>query len=326
MNSIKKLTGYLLALAFLVLPVLVYAQRQELSDWWRLREYSAPPAVVRLADETAMTDYARRIYYVNHPKIDPLAESFRVDCSTSEQTIVLGCYHGNQSGIFIYDVTDERLAGVEQVTAAHEMLHAAYERLSSEEQLRVDGLLQNYYKTQLNDERIKKTIDSYKKTEPTELVNEMHSIFGTEVLVLPAELENYYRQYFSDRSKVVGYALDYQSEFSARQKQIDAYDAQLKALKEQIDKKETSLSLQLADLQASRAKLDSLRSSGQVDAYNDAVPAYNAKVNAYNSIVGNLQTDISTYNNLIATRNNLAKEIRELDQALDTRLTKQQAQ
>ena len=30
---------------------------------------------------------------------------------------------------YIYNVNDERLNGLKEVTAAHEMLHAAYERL-----------------------------------------------------------------------------------------------------------------------------------------------------------------------------------------------------
>ncbi len=326
MNSLKKLTGYLLAVAFLAIPVVAFAQRQELTDWWRLRGYSAPPAVVLLADQTTMTDYSRHMFYVNHPKVEALTASFRADCSTSEQTIVLGCYHGNQQGIFIYDVTDERLAGVEQVTAAHEMLHAAYDRLSDKEKQRVDGMLENFYSTELSDERIKKTIDSYKKTEPTQLVNEMHSIFGTEVMVLPAELASYYQQYFSNRNKVVEYAQGYQNEFTKRQNQINSYDTQLKELKSRIEKSETSISLQLVDLQAAKVKLDSLRSSGQIDEYNAAVPGFNFKVTSYNSGVTKLRSDITTYNNLIETRNALASEIRELDQALDTRLTKQVAQ
>ena len=34
----------------------------------------------------------------------------------SEKTIILGCYHSDQEGIFVYNVTDPRLSGVEQVT------------------------------------------------------------------------------------------------------------------------------------------------------------------------------------------------------------------
>ncbi len=326
MRIIKRLTGYVLAFVIIAAPVVVYAKQQELSDWWRLRDYSPPAAVSILASQTTMTDYSRHVFYVNHPKIEPVAVSFRADCSTSEQTIVLGCYHGNQQGIYIYDVNDDRLFGVEQVTAAHEMLHAAYDRLDEKEKQQVDAMLEKFYRTQLNDERIKTTINSYKKTEPTQLVNEMHSIFGTEVMVLPAELENYYRQYFTDRSKIVGFAQNYQNEFTKRQNQINAYDAQLKDLKAKIDKAGTSLELQLADLQASKFKIDNLRNTAQFDAYNAAVPSYNIKVVSYNNNVTKYQADITAYNNLINTRNSLAKEIRELDQALDTRITKQVAQ
>ncbi len=83
------------------------------------------------------------------------------------------------------------------------MLHAAYNRLNSADKSRIDNSLQKYYQHTLTDQRIKNIIAAYKKTEPNDLVNEMHSIFGTEVAELPPELETYYKQYFSNRSVVV---------------------------------------------------------------------------------------------------------------------------
>ena len=141
---------------------------------------------------------------------------------------MLGCYHSGQSGIFVLDVTDSRLDGVEQVTAAHEMLHAAYDRLSRSERSKVDAMLEDYYKNDLKDQRIVETINAYKKSEPKDVVNEMHSIFATEIASLPAPLEKYYQRYFTDRGQIVANAERYKSEFTSRQEAIVGYDAQLR--------------------------------------------------------------------------------------------------
>ena len=67
---------------------------------------------------------------------------------------MLGCYILNK-GIYVYDITDDRLAGVRQVTTAHEMLHAAYDRLSVKERAQVDAMTAAAYE-KLDNIRIKK--------------------------------------------------------------------------------------------------------------------------------------------------------------------------
>ncbi len=140
MKLFKKALAYVALLALLSFPVLIYLNAQALSDWWQLRGYSPPATVTSLAAQDTMTSYATHVFYVNRPDIESNASQFRNECQETEKTIVLGCYHSNQEGIFVYNVQDSRLAGVEQVTAAHEMLHAAYDRLSSKDRNYVDGL------------------------------------------------------------------------------------------------------------------------------------------------------------------------------------------
>jgi flagellar capping protein FliD len=317
---------FLLTLALLSAPFLVWWKAQALTDWYQLRNYSPPQTVSILSTEDAMTPYARHVFYVNHPDIESNAGQFRQDCGTAEKTIILGCYHSDQNGIFLYDVTDPRLAGVEQVTAAHEMLHAAYDRLSSKDRDYVDGLLQDYYKNQLKDQRILDTIDSYRQTEPNDVVNEMHSVFGTEVGNLPAQLENYYKRYFSDRSSVVNFANSYENEFTSREDQIKTYKAQLDQLKASINSQEADLSAQLQQINSDRARLDSQRSSGQIAEYNAGVGAFNQEVNQYNSSVGTLRRTISQYNQLVDDYNSVAKELASLAQSLDSSLQTQRTQ
>ncbi len=288
------------------------AKQQAILDWTSLRGYVPPATVAQLATNDTMTDSARRLFYVNHP-IVTASDTFTKHCPAGgEKTVVLGCYEGSDNGIYIYNVTDARLDGVEQVTAAHEMLHAAYRRLSSGQRNKVDTLLSDYYAHGLNDQRIKDTIAAYRKSEPNDVVNEMHSVFGTEVPNLPAPLEQYYRQYFSDRSKVTAYTAKYQGEFASRQTQIEAYDTQLKTMKLQIENNEAQLSTRRKALDTQSAQLQTERSSGQIAQYNSSVPAYNQAVSSYNALLAETKSLVSQYNDIVATRNKIALEEQQL--------------
>lgn len=297
-----------------------------IEDWAKLRNYTPSSKVTALATQTTMTPYATRLFYVNHPALYTDTVSFRSQCSENEQTIVLGCYKAGENGISVYDVQDSRLQGIAQVTAAHEMLHGAYERLSTSDRQSVDTMLQNYYDNDLHDQRIKDTINDYKQTEPNDLLNEMHSIFGTEISNLPVNLENYYKQYFTNRSAVAAYAQKYQGEFNSRSEQIKSYDAQLEALKSQIGTEEASLNQQLAQLNSDRDRLDTYKQNQDFSQYNAAVPDFNQSVDAYNSGVRKLKADISRYNDLVNTRNAVAADLKGLDTSIDTRLTTETTQ
>jgi hypothetical protein len=326
MRAFKKAVQYLALLILLSFPVVVYFKAQALTDWWQLRGYSPPAAVASLASQDGMTSYARHIFYVNHPALESSPAQFQTDCNQSEKTIVLGCYHSNQDGIFVFDVNDPRLSGVQQVTAAHEMLHAAYDRLSSKDRNYVDGLLQNYFNTQLHDQRIIDTMNLYKQTEPNDVVNEMHSVFGTEIANLPALLQQYYSRYFTNRAVVTSFASSYQSEFTTREDKIAADKAQLDLLKTSINAEQAQLQTQFNKINADRARLDSLRSSGQIAQYNASISSFNAEVDDYNSSVQTLRADISRYNQLVEDYNAIASELTGLEKALDTRVPTQTAQ
>ncbi|MDB5169661.1 MAG: hypothetical protein JWN82_57 [Candidatus Saccharibacteria bacterium] len=299
-------------------------QRQAMYDWLRLYNYTPSTTAAQLATDGTMTDYARHVYYVNHPELKERS-SFSSFCSTgTEQTVVLGCYKGGQRGIYLLQVTNAELAGIQQVTAAHEMLHAAYERLDSGERQRVDSLLEDYYHNQLTDETIKQTIEDYKKTEPNDLVNEMHSIFGTQIATLPTELNEYYKQYFTDRSKVTGYYGSYEQAFTSRQQQIKQSDTQLNSWKTQIDQLEADVKSQQADLQDRRNTLNRYKANGDAEAYNNGVDGFNAAVVSYNTNVTRLQNLIADYNRLVEQRNSIAFEERQLVQSLSSSGIQQQ--
>lgn len=314
----RQFTGLIFLLIWFAVIGLVAYNRQNIFDWWKLNSYEVPANVSTLATQDTMTDYAEKVFYVNQPTITPKG-NFSEFCPKNggEQTIVLGCYHPKQNGIYLLQVTDERLNGVQQVTAAHEMLHAAYDRLSGEERERVDTMLMDYYNQGLNDKRISDTVDAYKQSEPNDVVNEMHSIFGTEIATLPVQLEEYYRQYFEKRSTVVAFANAYQSEFTSRQKIVEAADARLKVMKTQIDELNADLKAKQSEINSAQSNLNSLRGT-DVAAYNAAVPGYNRLVDAYNAEIQQLRSLISRYNELVNSRNATAGEADQLTRELSS--------
>lgn len=327
MSRFGRVIGGVATLAILALLIFGLLNLQAIEDWLRLRNYTPPAAIAAIAQADIMTEDAKHTFYVTHPDLMNEASAFRQACPSFEQTIVLGCYQpGFSSAIYIYNVQDSRLSGVVEVTAAHEMLHAAYDRLSQNEKGRINGMLNDFYVNNLSDKRVLETIDAYKSTEPNELLNEMHSIFATEVSNLTAELETYYQRYFSKRSTVVAFAGKYADEFTSRIAKIKDYERRLVELKEKINQQETALSSQLGNIESDRRRLDSLRASGRANEYNAAVPGFNAEVNAYNEGVEQLKSDIDKYNRLVAVHNELAAELSSLYDSLDTSLTAQSAQ
>jgi uncharacterized protein YdaU (DUF1376 family) len=308
----------IITLLVIGIPILGLWQREYIFDQVRLHGYVPSSTVVKLADDTAMQPSMRKLFYVYHPSVEEKT-AFNSSCRRDELTIVLGCYVEGQ-GIYLLSVTDSRLSGVEQVTAAHETLHAAYARLSSKERKRVDAMTSAYFATTTN-QRLKDTIELYKKQDASVVPNELHSILGTEIRQLPGDLENYYKQYFSDRLKVVGFSEQYEQAFTARKNQIASYDTQLNSLKDQINNLQASLEAQSLALANERAGLNQLKASGQFEAYNAAIPGFNKRVSTYNQGVDTITSLIDQYNGIAAARNALASEELELVQAIDSRST-----
>jgi len=315
-TSWRFVVGWLFFGVLAVLLILI--EHQAIYDWLRLRDYKPPADIAALASDDELTLAAKKVFYVNHPLVQDKSDFAKSCPNGDKETAVLGCYTPNQRGIYVLSVTDDRLAGIEQVTAAHELLHAEYDRLTAGDKHEVNSMLMDYYRHDLQDETIKKQLDSYKKTEPNDLVNEMHSIFGTEVGGLPAPLEDYYKRYFTDRNKITAYYNDYEAEFTTRQLQIQQDDAQLKTWKAQITSLEADLKSRQAALQVQQSQLNSARSRGDIGTYNAGVPAYNSSVNAYNAEVRQLQDLINKYNALVAERNAIVLEEQQLTQDISS--------
>jgi hypothetical protein len=222
--------------------------------------------------------------------------------------------------LYLYSVNDPVLTGVEQVTAAHELLHIGYSRLSSSELKYVNGLVLSTYNNLaptyplLNSE-----YQSYLKGEGAGAVaNEMHSVLGTEIGNLPQPLEDYYKKYFTNRQAIVNYANNYEKVFTQRQSQVAQDDKQMLLWQQQINTNQQQLQLDETQLQSQQNILNQQKNNGQAETYNNSVNSYNFAVSKYNILVAQTKSLISQYNQLVVDRNNLANSEDKLIQSISS--------
>ncbi len=311
----RKLISGLSFIVLLILITVAFSQRQLLKDTYIVRTTDLQPASAEISDQLSLTTQGSFLYEASQPEVQA-ADVFNASCRNvaREHSIVLGCY--TQQRFFVFDVKDERLSGVKQVTAAHELLHAVYERMPQKEKQTVNTLLLSTAES-INTKRFKDTLEEYKRTEPDQIENELHSILGTEIEVLPTQLEEHYAQYFSNRKQIVSFAKQYEETFTNLDDEIKQYDSELTSLREQKEQLEGSLKSQQSNIELERARLDSFRSSNPAS-YNAAVPGYNQKIQAYNQDIAELKILVARYNELVEKRNLLATTQNDLVKQLDS--------
>jgi hypothetical protein len=288
----NSLSRYLL---WAILPTLLVVRgiSKPVAQRFQLLNYNPPSEVSQLATQANMSNEGRKVFYLTTPTIESKKVGLKL-CTSSdaEKTITLGCYVSGQ-GIFIQKVTDERLAGTMQVTAAHEMLHAVYhEHLSSSERTEIDQELLRVFDT-LNNPRLKKLIQIYRDRTPSHVSSELHSFLGTEVANLGPKLEQHYGKYFADRAKLVAMAQRKEQLFTGIENKAGGIEQQLQTLKNQIDGRGKTLQ------QMSAAGI----------ATEDQKRLYNAHVEA-------LQQETDYYNQLVGSYNGLSSEGSSLNDSL----------
>lgn len=239
--------------------LLLVINRQYVVDQLTVWQYQPNADIVALADRSTMNEKGKFLFYASHPTLEA-ATDFNDKCDRKEQsTAILGCYTGRN--IYIYNVTDEKLDGIREVTAAHEMLHAAYDRLSDDEKSKINKLLDAEHEKLKNDKRLAERMAFYARTEPGERENELHSVIGTEVASISPELEKYYGQYFDNRGNLVALHNKYESVFTSLQERGEALADQLTELGDTIE-------------------ADSVEYNKDVNELNEDIATFNAKAEA----------------------------------------------
>lgn len=317
-NAVRTFISLVMSALIVAAAVWVFLNRQYALDTVTNWTYEPSTIIKDITARTELTDKGKFTFYATKPDILE-RQQFNESCPRQEPgSPILGCYTTDDR-IYVFNVTDEKLDGIKEVTAAHEVLHAAWQRTSTEERERLSKLLQTAYEKN-TDSTLKTRMDYYERTEPGEFINELHSILGTETANLSDELESYYSQYFN-RETVLALHDNYSLLYTGLNDKAVTLYAEMNALSAAIDK-------------ASEAYVAATkRLSAEVDAFNqradsgsfDSTAQFNSERAALLAMSQQLEVDrqaintsIATYNGYYTDYQKLAEQLEYLNQSMDS--------
>lgn len=302
---------------FAGLSLFVTFNKQYILDVYHFWTYQPSAQVAAVADRAGMNDSGKFAFYATHPSLEG-TQKFNTYCNRQEEgTAILGCYTGDR--IYVYDIKDKRFDGIQEVTASHEMLHAVYQRLSDGERTKINNLVEKEYQKLSTDPRFAERMAFYARTEPGERDNELHSIIGTEVTDISAELEQHYAKYFKNRSQVLTLFQGYNQLFLAVDKKTKALSTELDALAKKIDTDMNSYNTSIKALNVDiedfnrRAEAGTFTSRAAFNKERDALEQRVADLDKTRSAIDTAAARYETlrkeYNETVTASNNLYKSI-----------------
>lgn len=228
-------------------------------------------------------------------------------CGNSHQIgyknrILFGCFDGRN--IHVLNVKNKNFAGIVETTTSHELLHVAYHDLNSDYKKEVDALLLKTFSS-IKDRDI---LDRLKLYKDSQMLSELHSTLGTEVIELPAKLEAHYARYFKDRNVILKFQKKSNKLINEFKFNLSKLDNKLKAEKKKISNLENVIKKQRKSLLNIKKEINSLSRSAHDDINAERlVNNYNEKVASLNSLISSLSEKSKSYNSLAKNRNKLIK-------------------
>ncbi len=270
--------------------------------------------LVGLLGAATMTPEARRIVASVSASVDDKSR-FVDDCPVQEtsDSLVFGCFGYGTLRILRIDRPD--LAPVMIVSAAHEMLHGAYQQLDHAERKRIDAELERVY-ADLDDPHLTAIVREYAKSEPGHRHSELHSLLATQVDTLSPALERYYRRFFRDRGKVVAAFHSYDQVFTVLEQRHDELKAQLDSFPAQLDDVRAQVEAAKARTVDLTSQIDDLRAEGRIAESNELVGPQNAAAAQTNALIAQGRTLLDQYDSLIAQYNQLVATANEVYDAI----------
>jgi len=294
--------------------------QQRIADQFAVWKFEPSASIEHYVTESDMSDEGKFLFYASAPTIQS-NPAFNSTCSNVEENFgVLGCYFPGQKSIYLFDVTDDRLAGIEEVVAAHEMLHAAWDRTSATEQARLTPLLEAEAARMKDDPEFATTLEFYAKTEPGERSNELHSIIGTEFGELSPELEAHYAQYFTDRAVVVSLHEKSNAVFTAQQDASQKLVEKLDALRVNIDSDYDSYNLGYDSLNRDIDDFNTRADNGgfqSAEQFNYERASLIDRQSALSADYAAIEADVASYDKMVTQLEALNATTSELNRSIN---------
>lgn len=199
-----------------------------LQDFWLGLGYEPSSKEVAIRDDLELTGRGERIFNATKMQLED-SNSFNQHCeSHSKEISLLGCYTDGK--IYVYEITNQQLIAANRVTAAHELLHAAWERMNFWERDELEDLLEAVYRE--NQDWFEKELEYYDEAERLE---EVYTRAGTKLSDLPEELEEHYAKFFRNRGKIVQFYQEYEAPFLVLQLELEELAEKIEQVSKEIE-------------------------------------------------------------------------------------------
>jgi hypothetical protein len=314
------LSTLIICLVLVAIAAVAIIYRQQIYDQINYWDYTPSSQMASFVQRDAMSGEGKLLFYSAHPQLDD-ATQFNKNCTTSSSNMaIIGCYDGQN--IYIYNVTNTQLDGIRDVTAAYEMLHAAYKRLSPSDLAQVNQLVEAEY-SKLNDPTINQLVSFFATSEPGQRDNELFSIIATQIPNISPKLEAYYSRYFTNRQAVVALYNKYISVFKSLKTKADNLSSQITTMISTI----SSLSSQYnTNAQQLNSDIDTFNTEAK-DGYFTSVAEFDSaravlvqRTAELESDRSTIQSDIGTYQNLLTQYNSIATQSQKLYDTINSTL------
>ena len=224
--------GWVILLVLVAIATIIVLNRAWIYDWFRGVTYRPTAEMISIRDELNLTGRGEFLFNATQPELNE-ADAFNANCRQDESEVaVLGCY--TAGNIYVYNITDVKLDGIRELTAAHELLHAVWARMGNAEKEDLKPILQQVYQNNLS--VLKDDIETYADDERIE---EIFVRAGTEIKKLPDVLEKYYAEIFDDQDAVVDFYESYIAVFREIKMKMEGLASEIEVLRDSINVKMT---------------------------------------------------------------------------------------
>ena len=322
---ISRIFTCVLVLALLAGGIVAYLYRQQINDHFAAQRFEPTAQIVTLTNDLRLTEAGHRIFWASAPTLDA-SQNFNQQCAKvehSEEGHILGCF--TESRIHLFEITDERLNGIVEVTAAHELLHATFARLGDGERSSLVRKLNSLYdELAAKDPELERRMSVYSGLSRTAFANELHSVLGTEQRELPEWLEQHYATWFKDRGVILDYFDSYHAIFNELKQRAAELQSEMTALRTDVEQRSVTYDAAVEQFNSEWATFVARNeafefSDNPAEFYRLRADFYERR-DALGAEMRSLNADIDRYEQMRAELQELGELNHELEQQLDSAL------
>jgi hypothetical protein len=295
--------GFAVAISVLLTAFGAYlaVDQRRVADQFRVWKFKPTAAIREQMTRDDMSPEGRFLYLASEPRVEARRDFNQICSAVTVDTSVLGCYLQPGKQIFLYHETDKRLDGTEEVMGAHEMLRAAWDRMTPALHARLLDSLQHVLDTNTDpDLDLAKRMGTVRHNDPADYNAELYATVGAEIPSVGSVLEASYDQYFVKRSVVTKLNKHSIAYLVALRKKVQALAGTMNTLNTTIDGEVSTFNASVttfeSDIDAFNARARRPGGFATQGQFNVARAALVARGNALDATATQINAQVDTFN------------------------------